>query len=427
MSAPPSAFSAPAFSRSRALALVAAGFALFLALVWLIAAGAQMGGGGNNGQAHAAAKGLNGYAGLARLLEAEGYEVTRSRSPAGLATTGLLVLTPPPATDPAELAKLLRERVLRGPTLVILPKWSALRPPPDVPREVRAAFKPGWVLLGEALPLEWPAKLITPFGFEHRLELREGSAKPRWRGLGAAGVLPTASVLYAVPKAEHVPLLVDDRGRALAIRVAWAKGDKYYTDAHWPVFLAEPDLANNYGLADRARAAAALALVRAAAGDRGNGAVTFDLTLNGLGAAENLLTLAFRPPFLAATICLLLALVIIAWRAFLRFGPAATAGGPAIAFGKARLVANGAELILRARRLRLLGAPYAALSARTIAARLGLARADPPAIDAALARRLPGEEPFSRRAARLEAAETPAELLGAARALDELTAKLRQG
>jgi len=30
---------------------------------------------------------------------------------------------------------------------------------------------------------------------------------------------------------------------------------------------------------------------------------TFDLTLNGLGASRNLLTLAFEPPFLAATLC----------------------------------------------------------------------------------------------------------------------------
>ena len=53
--------------------LVAAGFALFLALIWLIASGEDFVGGGNNGQAHAASKGLNGYAGLARLLETEGY------------------------------------------------------------------------------------------------------------------------------------------------------------------------------------------------------------------------------------------------------------------------------------------------------------------------------------------------------------------
>ena len=128
--------------------------------------------------------------------------------------------------------------------------------------------------------------------------------------------------------------------------------------------------------------------------------------------------------FLAATLCLMLALLIIGWRAFKRFGPAATTGGPGIAFGKQRLIANGAGLIVRARRLHLLGAPYAALTARRLADRLGLARADAESIDTALARRLPAEEPFSRRAARLESATRPADILGAAQALDDLTRKL---
>ncbi|MBU2586706.1 MAG: DUF4350 domain-containing protein, partial [Alphaproteobacteria bacterium] len=110
-----------------------------------------------------------------------------------------------------------------------------------------------------------------------------------------------------------------------------------------------------------------------------------------------------------------------------RFGPPAIASEPAIAFGKQRLIANGASLIVRARRLPLLAAPYAALSARRMAERLGLARPDRDAIDAALARRLPHEEPFSRRAARLEAATRPADILSAAQALDHLTTKLSQG
>jgi hypothetical protein len=59
-----------------------------------------------------------------------------------------------------------------------------------------------------------------------------------------------------------------------------------------------------------------------------------------------------------------------------------------------------------------------------VAERLGVPRADAAAIDAALARRLPEEEPFSRRAARLEAATRPADILSAAQALDDLTAKL---
>jgi hypothetical protein len=57
---------------------------------------------------------------------------------------------------------------------------------------------------------------------------------------------------------------------------------------------------------------------------------------------------------------------------------------------------------------------------------MGLTRPDPEAIDAALARRLPAEEPFTNRAARLEAAEKPAEILAAARALDDLATRLAE-
>jgi hypothetical protein len=137
----------------------------------------------------------------------------------------------------------------------------------------------------------------------------------------------------------------------------------------------------------------------------------------------NLLTLAFQPPFLAATLCLILAMVIVGWRAFLRFGPAA-ADGQDIQFGKQRLVMNAAGLIVRARRMRLLADPYVALSERRLGHALGLARTQPEAIDAAIAVRLPEEEPYSHRAARLRGAGTPMEILRAAQALDDLTRKL---
>jgi hypothetical protein len=414
-----------AFSRGAALALILGGFLLFLALIWLIGSGEGLDG-GNNGEAHAASKGLNGYAGLVRLAEAHGYDVTRSRSPSGLETEGLLVLTPPADTDPSELGKLLAKREQIGPTLVIMPKWTALRPPAILPEEAREKFKAGWVILGPAFAADWPTLLPAPYGFTHKLDTLDQNRRARWSGLGAQGSLPTTNVAHALTKDVHETLVSDSSGRALAMRVVGEEGTDFYDNAHWTLFVAEPDLANNYGLADKQRAAAAIALVDAATYDGDIDQVTFDLTLNGFGASENLLTLAFRPPFLAATLCLLLALLIVGWRAFKRFGAAAAEGGPAIAFGKERLIANGAGLILRARRFHLLGAPYATLAARRLAERLGLARPDAAAIDAALARRLPLEEPFSRLAARLEAAGKPADILAAAQALDDLTTKLSQ-
>ncbi len=419
---------APAFTRAGAFALVAGGFALFLAMLYLIGSGASLGGEKGGGQAHAASNGLNGYSGLVRLVEAQGYSTDRSRNRSGLESEGLLVITPPAFTDAKELAKLLNDRRYRGPTLVIAPKWWASPPPPNLPAEARAKFKRGWVTLGSAEATEWPAELPAPYTFVHELDgTKEGAVPVRWSGTGHSGKLPNAAVMYAKVKGARRTLISDGQGRVLAFEVQLGENNQPDDDAYPVAFLAEPDLANNYGLADPARAAAAVALIDELTYGGDISDVTFDMTLNGFGASENLLTLAFRPPFLAATLSLLVALIIIGWRAFQRFGPAASGSGPDIAFGKRQLIANGASLIIRARRFALLAKPYGALSARRLAERLGLARPDPEAIDAALARRLPGEEPFTRRAARLEAADKPADILAAAKALDDLNVKLQQG
>ena len=455
--APAVTSSAPAFSKAGAFALVAGGFALFLAVLYLMGAGEDFGGDtGRGGQAHAASNGINGYAGLVRLVEAQGYDVERSRSPQGLETPGLLVLTPTTFGGAEDLAKILKDRTYRGPTLVILPKWWAMPPPPTMPPAAREKFKRGWVMLGSALPVPWGADLPAPFTFTHRSSLQKPRNVPdqaipgqppappppppppgRWSGFGLSGALPVAPTLHAEIRGAHSKVITDPAGRVLAFAVNRAEMEAAEAAEENPglmlefarppqpvIFLVEPDLANNYGLADPARAAVAVALVDRLAGETEIDSVTFDMTLNGFGASENLLTLAFRPPFLAATMCLLVALLIVGWRAFLRFGPAAAAAGPDIAFGKRQLITNGAGLILRARRFALLARPYAALSARRLADRLGLSRPDPEAIDAALARRLPDEEPYTNRAARLEAASKPADILAAAKALDDLNQKL---
>lgn len=424
-------FARAPFSRGGALALIGVGFALFLGLLYLLGAGESFGETRGQGQAHAASNGLNGYAGLVRLVEAQGYYVDRSRSLDGLKTDGLLVLAPSPYAEADEIADILKERAYLGPTLVIVPKWFAIPPNQGTPAEVRAKFKRGWVTLADAFPVDWTEELPAPYAFEHAQFEAPKGARAGWRGVGLVGTpsgrLPTGTALYATGNDADTPLIADTAGRTLAFAVTAPQSADTEDETQRVIFVAEADLVNNYGLADGTRAAAALALVDTLTDDGAIEDVTFDMTLNGFGASENLLTLAFRPPFLAATLCLIVALLIIGWRAFLRFGPPAVAAGPDIAFGKRQLIANGAGLIVRARRFALLAAPYAALSSRRIAERLGLARPNGAAIDAALARRLPLEEPFTRRAARLEAAEKPADILAAAQALDELNTKLQQG
>ncbi|HEX5644005.1 MAG TPA: DUF4350 domain-containing protein [Erythrobacter sp.] len=427
------------FSARAALAIVLVGFLSFVALLYFIAIG-DTGGSDNDGGGHAAANGLNGYSGLVRLLELEGHKVTLSRSPGTYDTPDLLVLTPPIYQDPEKLGELLTQRKYIGPTLVILPKWYATRFPRELPPTMEGKVGDGWVQLVDITQPTWTRDLPDPYSFVFPAEwqgaqaaaaMRAMTRQPdkraagglAWQGLGLSGRLPDARSIWATPGKGQDALVTDSQGHALALDVIGEEGSEFYEEAFSATFVIEPDLVNNYGLADRQRAALAVELVRTANYDDDKRGITFDLTLNGLGAGQNLLTLAFRPPFLAATLCLLLALLVVGWRAFRRFGPP-IADAPASAFGKSRLIANGAGLVLRARRLQLLTAPYADLAARRLAKRLGLVRAEPAAIDAALAQALPDEEPFTSRAETLRHARRPAEILSAAEHLFDLERKL---
>lgn len=417
MSANPSPFSLRAV-----LAMVVVGFLAFIALLYFIGVG-DTGGEDNNGASHAAAKGLNGYAGLVRLLEAEGFDVELSRNPAGMETFGLLVLTPPTFASAEEIGEILERRRDMGPTIVILPKWRAGEIRGRLKDTLEGKIKDGWVSLAGSTEPVWVDELPEPFAFETELEKLEENQKIGWDGFDRSGELPAHDILFAEPEGPVETLASDSSGHILAHLVLGEEDSEYFNDAHWTVFVSEPDLMNNFGMADAERAALALDIIRYVHFDDDTD-ITFDLTMNGLGSAQNLLTLAFRPPFLAATLSLLLALLVVGWRAFRRFGPP-IAQAPATAFGKSRLVANSASLVLRARRTGLLAAPYADLAARRIARRLGLARAELAAIYDAIHRRLPGEESFTARARTLREARKPNEILNAAAHLHELERKLK--
>jgi hypothetical protein len=444
------------FSRGGVLALVFVGFCAFVALLYFLAIGDTGADKNENGQAHAASNGLNGYSALVKLIEADGHSVTLSRSIGALETSGLLVLTPPASMDPIELTSIIEDREYVGPTLVILPKWNAVSSQflLQLQLEDPEALKEGWVLLTEMSLPPWAQaeEGMLALGVERggRSGVKTRSATDTavlFQGESKAedvtknpqkfmtvhpldeltGSLPTAIGYYSKRDSSRKPLILDQEGRMIAFSYEQAS---YYEEpadllsdeygpSNWVVFVVEPDLMNNWGLSDERRAMAALSLVRNMDWGEYDG-VVFDLTINGFGGTMNLLTLAFQPPFLAATICLILAMFIIGWRAFLRFGPSA-ARARETAFGKAQLVTNGADLIVRAGRLTLLAEPYIALSQRRIARSLGLAKPEPAAIDAALAIRAPGDPSFTDRANTLRAATKPLDILRAARALNEQT------
>lgn len=381
--------------------------------------------------AHANSNALDGYSGLVELLELRGHSVELARAPlGGDAYDTLLVLTPTADTDPAELQSVIEARQYVGPTIVILPKWSSMPLPANAPDsagddwvQVQPGYAPIWF---EQVPLFAP------------LTLAQGGTQG-WSGLGLSGNLPDttqAQAITEVPGKELIALVSDSEGDLLA--GYWNRGgyhpglaaaagvtfapdieDEQGSDQFPLIVIAEPDLLNNYGMADQSRAMAAVALIDLAM-EGGELPVVFDLTMPGLGASDNLLTLAFRPPFLAATLCLLAAMLVVGWRAFRRFGPP-LAEEPEMVHGKTQLARNGAALVQRTRRWHLLGAPYGAMIAARIAAALQIREAEPAAreaaIDAAMALRGLATPHFSTRAEALRTARRPAEIVRAAHAL----------
>lgn len=416
------------FSPRAALALVGFGALVFVALLWLIGAG-MTGGSTNDGGGHAGGKGLNGYAALAGLLEKRGHPVRRTRNDEAFGAAGLLVLTPPHDAKAASVDHAIEAHRYAGPTLLILPKWEASRARGKGSRD-------GWVRLTGAGTPGWASQLSAIDGLDPRI-VSLGPSQAHWSAAGHSGALAAPQVVQGTSSRTLAALVQDGAGNALAgyqrdrgyypvlARAAGVDPGSGEDENVYPVVVvAEPDLVDNYGLADRSRAMLALALVRLAMGNDDEMPVSFDLTLNGHGRSANLLTLAFTPPFLAATLCLLLAALVVGWRAFLHFGPPKSEAR-AIAYGKRALVANAAGLIRRTRRLHLVTGPYADAARDRLVRALALARrADPAAseqaIDRALAARQPDATPFSAIAARLRAARRPHDIVQAAQDLHAL-------
>ncbi|MDR2856569.1 MAG: DUF4350 domain-containing protein [Novosphingobium sp.] len=431
------------FSPRAVLALVLFGAAVFIALLWMIGSG-MTGESTNNGGAHAGGKGLNGYAALANMLERRGHVVRRTRSERAFDEAGLLVLTPPHYATGEEIGKIIARHRYHGPTLLVLPKWQALPVP--------AALQPGrahkgWVTLAGAQPPAW-GDAVSDLGSLDLAVKPLQAPQARWEGFGRTGRLARPDAVQGLSTDHMVPLVHDDDHRIVSLVRG---GDRrtlagfLYDDGFYPVLagaagvfagngenediypvvvVAEPDLVNNYGFADRDRAMLALALIDATTGQAGTMPVNFDLTLNGFKRAPNLLTLAFTPPFVAATLCLLLAALAVGWRAFLRFGPPRKAAR-GIAFGKRALVANAAGLIRRSGRRHLVTAPYATRARERLARALALPRladaaATEAAIDRAFATRAPEAASFSATAARLRAARKPHDIMKAAQDLHAL-------
>jgi hypothetical protein len=385
------------FSPRVALGLVGFAVLAFVALLWMIGSGMDQGEPRASGS-HAQGKGLNGYAALYSYLEKRGFEVSTARTPKAMQRPGVLVLTPLHSTKPEELAATIDAHRGLGPTVLILPKWLAAPLRPGENKQVREGF----VELVHPLAPDWK-------GFYDDIELKGGALQtgPRpggWDAAGLVGRVPEPRFVFSGDGEYVIPLVmgagteqvlagyIADGGyypRLREITVGFDEADlEDEPTGDFPLIMVfEADLFNNYGLARPENAVLAEQLINAAR-NGGDKTVIFDMTLAGHGASQSLLTLAFTPPFLAATLCLLLAGAVVLWRTYRRFGPPVL-DGPAIAYGKRALVASAAGLVQRARRLHLLGPPYADAARERLVRALALpARLAPDQAEAAIDRAL---------------------------------------
>lgn len=363
--------------------LLAVGVSAFVALLYALGAGSPLPTDGN-GQGHAASNSVVGYRALYRLVEATGTPVRTVRSAADYDAEGLLVLTPPAHADPEELAKIVESRRHNGPTLIILPKWIAAPLPART-----AGTKKGWVVLDSApLPGKVSAAPLSALFEDAAVKQQRAAARLR-DGRGTAWGTPPAKVRTV--KFGGILGLVENGSEGIVI--GYPDDDGSYPDIDrmagydsgpddpdlgiFPVIVAaDPDMFNNMGLEKRTAAKRALDLMAVFASDTLEDTVFFDVTLNGLGARRNLLTLAFEPPFLAATMSLIAAAIAAILIGLNRFG-APLREARELRFGKAGLVTNSAALAVRLGRKDILSRRYADIALDRACAARGVDRAMP--------------------------------------------------
>ncbi len=337
-----------------------------------------------------------GFHALNQLIEKSGGKVTLSGDPAARPDNGLMILTPNLATKPAELTTALKEAAgENAPVLIILPKWTARPQPLRMGREERVGAISARTIQAMLAQL---AVVTVRQGGKGALRPNTSLDFPPFRNPEAIQSIsgPKVATLLAAPDGSAV--LAEIRGTHTYI-------------------LTDPDLLNNFGLAHRRNARAAIAMLAALDPDH-PGQIVFDTMLPYGPGGRNLVQLMFEPPFVGVTIALFVATLLAGLATLSRFGPPRREPR-AVAFGKRALIENIVSLARRAGRTRDGGDAYADTIRDWAARHLALPRTlQGEALDAHLDS-LRTETPYAEWAARTRSASSEAELLHAAQKLDD--------
>jgi hypothetical protein len=307
--------------------------------------------GGDDGGSHALSRSAVGFAGLVSLLRADGVPVLINRDGPTKRDPNwsLLVLTPEESTKPADLSDFM---ATTGPTLVLLPKWETAPDP----------LNSGWVRNAGLIDA---AALKTLLGkpMDATIARRADTAPVQLSGAPQQPGFATGPIaqLQSLTASGASPVLTDQHGAAVLVR---APGSSVG-------ILTDPDLMNTHGLYDLSTARTAVALIGSLR--QGDGPVVFDVSLDGLEHSPSLLKVAFEPPFLGATLCLVGAALLMAVHAANRFG-APLRQLRALALGKLALAENSAGLIRMAKREPHMAGGYLDLNRNAVAKALGATR-----------------------------------------------------
>jgi hypothetical protein len=358
----------------------------------------------DNPEANAFSKSAIGFAGIVRLLQECGIPVKIDRGQSAherISQASLTILAPSLVNSAGQL----REVGIPGARLFILPKWTAISDP----------LRSGWVMKISTLD----ARLITENVLDKITTKSALSRRADNARITLKAPLPSFDP-HMPSKLGKVDSLQTISGPGLATLIRDAKGDAVLAQiaGTQTYILADPDLMNTQGIHDLSTAWTAVALIRQMR--VGKGPVVFDVTLNGFESSPNLFALAFRPPFLGATICGLLTAVLIGLHAASRFGtPAAPL--PAFALGKQALAGNTADLIRIMGREPAMARRYAQTTRSIVLKTLGVPRdlsnQQAQILFKRLERNLSGEDRFAALAAESAQPSTRAHMLRVAQRL----------
>lgn len=333
------------FSARTVILLIIAGIVGFGAFLLLSAYAPEIRS-GRDGRAHGLSTSAVGFRGIYTLLEETGSDVDYLRDEDSLEDSGLTILTLEASANAERVAMLIDESW--GPLLIILPKWATVPIPGESDRVQWAQSGIGW-------------RVTSMLSAHAKINVSESSTAGDTRlqsGMLSGVAFAAPDNLQIIAGSDLTPLMETATDEFILANI----------DNTQIYILSDPDLLNNQALADPDTARAALLLLEEL--NLNGGPYRFDLVANGFGGARNLLTLAFEPPFLALTLCLLAAALLAGVQALYRFGPALRPQR-AIAFGKRALVDNSAELLRLARREHLSSERYVVMTREAAVAAIG--------------------------------------------------------